>query len=321
MDRRVFVQILVGGIIAAPLLAHSQAAKRIWRIGILDLGLPRLFAAFRESMRDLGYADGQNVEYDVRSAQGKPEEVAALATGLVEVHPDVIVTAGLLSSRSLMRATTTIPIVIAAMGDAISAGIVDNLAHPRGNVTGISFLNNELSGKRLELLKEALPRLHRVATFNDPTIPQSFYEATETTAKLLRLRLQRIDIRAPHDFDRAYRDARKGGAQAVIVLASAFFDAHRGRLVELALQARLPAIYHTREYAEAGGLMTYGTDLVVLFREAAIYVDKILKGAKPVDLPWEQPTKFELVINLKTAKALGITISQSLLLRADEVIQ
>src|SRR5262249_41175743 len=163
--------------------------------------------------------------------QGNPDEVTALAAELVEVHPDVIVTAGLLSSRSLMRDTTTIPIVIAAMGDAVSAGIVDNLAHPRGNVTGLSFLSNELSGKRLELLKEALPWLHRVATFNDPNIPQSFYEATETTAKRLKLRLQRIDIRAPDDFDRAYRDARKGGSEAVVVLASAFFDAHLRRLI------------------------------------------------------------------------------------------
>ena len=196
-----------------------------------------------------------------------------------------------------------------------------NLAQPTGNVTGLTFLNTELSGKRLELLKEALPRLHRVAVFNDVNSQRSYLDETESAAERLGLQLHRIDVRTSGEFERAYAEAKRAADEAVDVLASPFFNANRGRLVQLASRDRLPAIYESREYAVSGGFMTYGQDLAVLFRRAATYVDRILKGAKPSELPWEQPTKFELVINIKTAKALGITIPKSLLLRADEVIQ
>lgn len=321
IDRRRFVGALAGSLVAAPLLTRSQPAKRPWRIGILDPGLPHLFAAFRESMRDLGYAEGRDVEYEVKSAQGDPEQIIALAAELVRLKPDLIVTAATLPSQALMRDTTTIPVVVAAIGDAVSAGIVRKLAQPQGNVTGLTFLNTELSAKRLELLQVAFPKFRRVAVFNDLSSQQSYREQTEKAAEQLGLRLQRIDIRTSGEFEHAYQEARQSGAEAIDVLASPFFNANRVRLVELALQYRVPAIYESREYAEAGGLMTYGQDLAVLFRRAAIYVDKILKGAKPSELPWEQPAKFELIINLKTAQALALTIPQTLLVRADEVIR
>jgi putative tryptophan/tyrosine transport system substrate-binding protein len=321
LKRRDFVGALPGSLIAASLLARSQPAGKPARIGILDPGIPHLFAAFRESMRLLGYAEGRDVEYEVRTADGNPNEVPALAVELVRQKPDVIVTAATLPSHALMRETTGIPVVVAAIGDAVAAGIVRNLAQPQGNITGLTFLNTELSAKRLELLREALPRLRRVAVLNDLNSQVSYREQTEKAARQLGLQLQRIDIRAASEFEGAFQDAGRGGAEAVDVLASPFFNANRARLVELALKYRVPAIYESREYAEAGGLMTYGQDLAVLFRRAATYVDKILKGAKPSDLPWEQPTKFELVINLKTAKLLALTIPQSLLVRADDVIR
>jgi putative ABC transport system substrate-binding protein len=221
----------------------------------------------------------------------------------------------------LLSQTTTIPLVVASIGDAISAGIVRNLAQPTGNVTGLTFLNTELSGKRLELLKEALPRLRRVAVFNDVNSQRSYLDETESAAERLGLQLHRVDLRTSGEFERAYAEAKRAADEAVDVLASPFFNANRGHLVELAARYRLPAIYESREYAVAGGFMTYGQDLAALFRRAATYVDRILKGAKPSELPWEQPTKFELVINIKTAREIGITIPQSLLLRADEVIQ
>lgn len=290
-------------------------------VGILDPGIPHLFAAFRESMRDLGYVEGRTVVYEVRNAEGNPDAMPGLAAEIVRARPDVIVTAATLPTNILMRQTGTIPIVVAAIGDAVSAGVARSLAHPVGNVTGMTFLNTELSGKRLELLVELLPRLQRVAVFNDPNSQQSYQDETERAAKRLKMQLQRIEVRAIADLDRAYEEARRGRAEAIDVLASPFFNNHRVRLVALAEQHRFPSIYESREYAEAGGLMTYGQDLTVLFRRSAMYVDKILRGAKPADLPWEQPTKFELVINLKTAKMLGIAIPKALLLRADDVIE
>jgi putative tryptophan/tyrosine transport system substrate-binding protein len=207
------------------------------------------------------------------------------------------------------------------VGDAVGAGLVSALAKPIGNITGLSFLNKELSAKRIELLKEALPYATKVAMLNDVTTSQTDATETRTAAQRLGLQLQQIDVRSSVGLESAFNDAKRGRAEAVDVLASAFFNAQRVLIVRLAAQTRLPAIYESREYVDAGGLMSYGQDLYGLFRRAAYFVDKIIKGAKPVDLPWEQPTKFELVINLMTAKALGLTIPKSLLLRADEVIQ
>jgi putative ABC transport system substrate-binding protein len=321
MNRRTIIRIAGGTLVAAWLSARGQQPDKVWRVGILDPGLPHLFAAFRESMRDLGYVEGRNIRFEEKNANGNPDLIPALARELVALKPDVIVTAAALPIHALLSETTSIPLVVASIGDAVSAGIVRNLAQPTGNVTGLTFLNTELSGKRLELLKEALPRLHRVAVFNDVNSQRSYLDETESAAERLGLHLHRIDMRTSGEFERAYAEAKRAADEAVDVLASPFFNANRERLVQLASRDHLPAIYESREYAVAGGFMTYGQDLAVLFHRAATYVDRILKGAKPADLPWEQPTKFELIINLKTAKALGLTVPQSVLLRADEVIQ
>jgi putative ABC transport system substrate-binding protein len=321
MYRRTILRAAAGALVATALSARGQQPGKIWRVGILDPGIPELFAAFRQSMRELGYVERVNIMFEQKSANGDPDLVPALARELVALKPDLIVTAATLPVHSVLRETGTIPVVVAAIGDAVSAGIVSNLSQPRGNATGLTFLNTELSAKRLELLKEALPGLRRVAVFNDLNSQQSYVVETERAAKRLGLQLHRIDMRTSGEFERAYAEAGRGNAEAIDVLASPFFNANRERLVQLTLRYRLPAIYESREYAEAGGFMTYGQDLAVLFRRAATYVDKILKGAKPSELPWEQPTKFELVINLKAGKALGIPIPQSMLLRADVVIE
>jgi putative tryptophan/tyrosine transport system substrate-binding protein len=313
--------VLAVSVTLAPFATEAQPAAKAARIGILDPGIPHLFTAFRQALRDLGYVEGQNVVFDVRSASGRLDTIPTLARDLVRSNPDLIVSASTLPLQSLKRETTTIPIVAAAIGDAVGAGLVVSLPRPGGNLTGLSFLNTELSGKRLEVLLEALPGLRRVAMLNDPTTSQLDLAATASAARQLHVQLLRFDVRDVEEFERAFLAARRGGAEAIDVLASAFFNANRKQIVDLAARNRLPAIYESREYAEAGGLLTYGQDLTDLFRRAATYVDKILKGAKPADLPVEQPTKFELVINLKTAKALGLTIPQTLLQRADEIIQ
>jgi len=308
MNRRTIIRGAAAALVAPLLSARGQQPDKVRRVGILDPGLPHLFAAFRESMRDLGYVDRGNVRFEEKNANGDAALVPALARELVALKPDVIVTAATLPTHALLSETTTIPVVVAAIGDAVSAGIVRSLAQPTGNVTGLTFLNSELSAKRLELLKEALPRLSRVAVFNDVNSQQSYLNETESAATRLDLRLHRIDVHTSSDFERAYAEAVRAADGAVDVLASPFFNSNRVALVRLASQYHLAAIYESREYADVGGFMTYGQDLAVLFRRAASYVDRILKGATPSDLPWEQPTKFELVINLKTAKALPITV-------------
>jgi len=320
MDRRAFIGMVGRSILAAPIAARAQQPAKIARVGILDAGVPHLFAAFREALRALGYIEGQNVAFDLRSAGGRPDQIPILARELVRANPDVIVSAATLPLQSLKRETSTIPIV-AVVGDAVASGLVVSLSRPGGNLTGLSFLNTELSGKRLEVLLEALPGLRRVAMLNDSNTSQPYVGATEAAARQVRVQLLRFDIRNADDLERVFLMAKRDGAEALTVLASAFFNANRKQIVDLAARSRLPAIYESREYAEAGGLLTYGQDLTDLFRRAATYVDKILKGTKPADLPVEQPTKFELVVNLKTAKALGLAIPQSILVRADEVIQ
>ena len=317
IDRRAFVTFGAGALLVGVRGTVAQAVDGPRRIAILDPGIPEHFAALRESMRELGYVEGRNIVYEVKNADGNPDAIPALATELVRSKPDVIVTAATLPTNALMRRTTTIPIVVASIGDAVSAGVVRSLAHPVGNVTGMTFLNTELSGKRLELLVELLPHLQKVAAFNDPSSQQSYLEETERAAKRLKVQLLTIDLRTTADLESAYQEAKRGKAEAINVLASPFFNNHRARLVGLAEQYRFPSIYESREYAQAGGLMTYGQDLDVLFRRSATYIDRILKGAKPADLPWEQPTKFELVINLKTAKMLGITVPKPLLMRSE----
>jgi putative tryptophan/tyrosine transport system substrate-binding protein len=330
VDRREFVGTLAGGLLAAPLAAEAQPAAKVARIGYLSGSLaagPHLREAFRQGLRDLGYVEGRNVVIEYRDAEGKVERLPALAAELVALKVDVIVTAaGTLVALAAQQATRTLPIVFAAAADPVGSGLVTSLARPGGNVTGLSLLTPELVGKCLEQLKQAVPGVTRVAVLWSPgalgeRTEKDMLKGAEVAGRELGVRLQFVEARGPKDFDRAFSDMTRARAGALTVLASVMFTNERRRLVDLAAKHRLPAVYSLREFVDAGGLMAYGPNLADLFRRAAVYVDKILKGAKPADLPVEQPTTFELVINLKTAKALGLTIPQSLLQRADQVIQ
>jgi putative ABC transport system substrate-binding protein len=330
MERRTFMAMLTGGLVAAPLAAEAQQAAKVARIGYLANNVaanPHGLEAFRQGLRDLGYVEGRNVVIEYRDAEGKPERLPALAAELVALKVDVILVGGTPTALAAKQATRTLPIVFTAATDPVTDGLVTSLARPGGNVTGLSTSAAlEIVGKRLELLKQAIPGVTRVAVLWQPggqgerTI-KDWLKAAEVAARALGVRLQVVEVRGPEDFDRAFSDMTTARAGALTVLGTVMFFNERRRLVDLAAKNRLPAVYPSREYVDAGGLMAYGSNFADLFRRAAAYVDKILKGAKPGDLPVEQPTKFELVINLKAAKALGLTIPQSLLLRADEVIQ
>jgi putative ABC transport system substrate-binding protein len=327
--RRAFIGSLAGGIVVAPLAAEAQQAAKIARIGYLAgnlAGGPHVAEAFRQGLRDLGYVEGRNVVIEYRDAEGKFERLPALAAELVALKVDVIVAANNLAALAAKQATRTLPIVFAAVGDPVTSGLVTSLARPGGNVTGLSMLAQELVGKRLELLTQAVPGVSRVAVLWQPgAVPErtdkDILKGADVAARALGVRCHFVEARGPEDFDRAFSDMTRARADALTVLPSTMFGNERTRLVDLAAKNRLPAVYQSREFVDAGGLMSYGPNFADLFRRAATYVDKILKGAKPGDLPVEQPTKFELVINLKTAKALGLTIPPSLLGRADEVIQ
>jgi putative ABC transport system substrate-binding protein len=330
LDRRTFVGILTIGLLAAPLAARAQQAGKVPRIGFLSLNLApnrHLHKAFRQGLRDLGYVEGGNIVIEHRDAGGKVEGLPALAAELVALKVDVIVTGGgTASALAAKQATTTIPIVFASAPDPVGDGLVASLARPGGNVTGLSNLNSELVGKCLEQLKQAVPGVGRVAVlwqpgFMDKRTDKDMLKAADVAARALRVRLQVVGARGPADIEGAFSEITRARADALTVLSSAMLFTERRRLVDLAAKNRLPVAYAQREFVEAGGLMAYGPNLADLFRRAASYVDKILKGAKPADLPVEQATKFELVINLKTAKALGLTIPPSLLLRADQVIE
>jgi putative tryptophan/tyrosine transport system substrate-binding protein len=295
-------------------------APKLPEIGILDPGIPQMFSAFRQGMRDHAYVEGQNISYAYRSGEGRAESVRQLAIELIRLSPDVIVTASPLPVRAVREATSTIPIVF-VLGDAVSTGAVSNLSRPGGNMTGLSFLNQELSSKRLQLLLEALPKTRKVAVLWDSSTPRRWLEATEEAGRVLDVELQVLEIAGPDGFVSAFEAAIASHAEALDILASAFFNANKERLVELAAKYRLPAIYEHGDFVHSGGLLAYGPSIPDVFRRAATYVDKILKGANPGDLPVEQPTKFELVVNLKTASSLGLIIPPALLDRADEVIE
>ncbi|MFL5068088.1 MAG: ABC transporter substrate-binding protein [Xanthobacteraceae bacterium] len=320
LKRREFIGLLGGTALVWPAAARGQHPSTLAQVGVLDPGFPHHFDAFRRGMRDLGYLEGQNVSFIYRSAGGRAEGLPALASELVGLKPHVIVTASPLFVRAVSDATSTIPIVFAAVGDAIAAGVVNSLAHPGGNVTGLSFLNVELSAKRLELLLEALPEVRRVAVLWDANTPRRWVAATEEASRGRGVAVQVLEVTGPETFESAFEAAR-ARADALDILSSGLFNANKARLVELAAKYRLPTVYEHDDFVRAGGLMGYGPSIPDLFRRAAIYVDKILKGAKPGDLPVEQPTKFLLVINLTTAKALGLNIPPTLLARADEVIE
>ena len=329
MNRRAFLSALSGSLLAAPLAAEAQLGK-VFRIGILsnvpltDPEGARLWGAFIQGLRDLGYVEGQNITIEHRSSEGKFDRLPDLAAELVRLKVDVIVTPALQNALAAKQATRTIPIVMASSGDPVGAGLVASLARPGGNVTGLSVLGFEIVGKQIELLKEIVPEVSRMAVLGNPTSQEVYplwLGQVKVAARSLGVQLQTLEARGPDDFERAFAAMTRERAGALFVLGDGMFLLHRTRIAELAAKHRLPAMYPVRGFVDAGGLMVYGPSPHDSFRRAATYVDKILKGAKPADLPVEQATKFELVINLKTAKALGLTIPQSVLVRADEIIQ
>ena len=313
----------------APFAAEAQQAAKVARLGFLALNpaaSPHLHEAFRQGLRDLGYVEARNLVIEYRDAKGKFERLPALAAELVALKVDVIVAGGTPHALAAQQATRTIPIVVTGAGDPVTSGLVTSLARPGGNVTGLSNLRPDLVGKCLEQLKQAVPGVSHVAVLWQPggrseRTEKDMLKEAEVAGRALGVRLQFVEARGPADFDRAFSDMTRARAGALTVWPTAMFFNERRRLVDLAAKNRLPTVYSWRESVDAGGLMAYGPNVADLFRRAATYVDKILKGAKPADLPVEQPTKFELVINLKTAKALGLTIPQTLLQRADQVIE
>jgi putative ABC transport system substrate-binding protein len=313
-------------LLAAPLPVEAQPPSKVPRIGILTPAAGAstpLWDAFRQGLRDLGYVEGKNITLEYRFAAGQNERLPALAAELVQLPVDLMVTNSGAAAQAARNATATIPIVMAASGDPVRIGVVASLAQPGGNVTGLSLMVPELGGKRLELLKEALPHVSRVAVLwhvGNPASPEEL-RAIEAAARVLGLQLHALAVGHPDELDSVFAAMTRERVEALITLADAVLWNHRTRVVALAAQHHLPAIFDAREFADAGGLMAYGPHVPDSYRRAAVYVDKILKGAQPADLPVEQPRKFELVLNLKTTKALGIMMPPSLFLLADEVIQ
>jgi ABC-type uncharacterized transport system substrate-binding protein len=328
MERRTFV---AGSLtlLAAPLAAQAQQARKTYRIGILgnvpltDPRSARLWGAFTEGLRDLGYVDGGNTAIEHRSSEGKYERLPALAAELVRLNVDIIVAPAAQNVLAARQASQTIPIVMASVGDPVGNGLVASLARPGGNVTGTSFLTSAMVGKQLELLTQITPHVARLAILLNPANPGHplTLEEAKVAAHSLRVQLQALEARGPDDFERAFAAMTRKHAGALFVPWDGTFLVHLTRITRLAAKTRLPTLYGQRGYVDAGGLASYGPSAIESFRRAAAYVDKILKGAKPGDLPVEQPTKFEFVINSKTARSLGLTIPPPLLRGADEVIE
>lgn len=327
MDRRTFVSTAAGALLVKAFPANAQPATKVPRIGVLYASasdaVSQFVEAFSQSLREHGYVEGQNIVVERRFGEAKPERIAEIAAELVRLKVDVIVTSTDAAIAAVKRQTQTIPIVMASSTDPVGTGFVASLARPGGNVTGLSFISPELSAKRLGLLREAVPGLSRVAIMWNPEVRGAVleYKETESAARSLRLQLQSVEVSRADDFDRAFSALMTARAEALIVVPFPVAFTNRSQIASLAQKNRLPSMHGLREFAEAGGLMAYGPNNAEQWRRAATYVDKILKGAKPSDLPIEQPSKFELVINLKTAKALGLTIPPSALSRADVVIQ
>jgi len=326
MDRRAFMGTLAGGLLAAPLAAAAQQAGKVWRVAVLTGGLPRSAApvrALEQRLAELGYVEGRNLAIDFQSAGGQNDRLPALAGELVQGRPDVLVAFSTQSALAAKNATQTIPIVLGAVGDPVGSGIVPSLGRPGGNITGASMLNAELSAKGLQLLKEAVPAASRVAVLwnSGNRLHREVRGASEAAAKTMKVVLQFVDVRGSDDLPRAFDAITQQRADALLVFPDNVTLVHRKPILDYTTRRRLPTMYPFREMVEEGGLMCYGPSLIESFRAAAGYVDKILKGAKVGDLPIAQATKFDAVINLKTAKALGLTIPQSVLARADEVIE
>jgi len=325
MDRRTFIASMVGAVLSAPLAAAAQAGK-VYRVGFLwdsPTMFPDAIEAFHRGLRDLGWVEGQNIVVEYRWGEGRHDRLHDLAEELVRLKVDVIVAGGSFYTEAAKRATSTIPIIFVSHADPIGSGHVASLARPGANITGVALMMTETNAKSLELLKEAVPGLSRVAVIWDPATPSHGpgLKAVEVAGRALGFRLQPVAVRSATEFDSAFSAIVRERAGGLLVLSTPIFIAEAKRLAELAITHKLPSMFGPRHHVEAGGLMSYSPDRAEVFRRGAIYVDKVLKGAKPTDLPVEQPTKFELVINLKTAKALGLTIPQSFLLRADQVIQ
>jgi putative ABC transport system substrate-binding protein len=325
VDRRAFLHSLAGGALATPLAAQAQEPK-VWRIGLLgyvfDPAHGDRWKALRDRLRELGYVEGRNAVFEARWSDGR-SRLPGFAAELVDAKVDIIVTAGSESAAAAKQATSRIPIVTATGGDLQGLGVVESLARPGGNVTGVISLTTELGGKRLELVKQLVPRVSRVAIVRDPTNrgPGRLVRDAEDAGKRLGVVVTVVGVPTPKDLDGAFSTMKRGGADAVMLAENTVFLAYRQHIADLAVMHRLPMMAPAKEFVLAGALASYGTDYPDLFRRAAGYVDKILKGARPADLPVEQPTKFELVVNLKTAKALGLTIPTSVLQRADQVVE
>ena len=325
MNRRTW---LLGslGLLTAPRVAAAQPPAKIPRVGILTAANPdasNVWGAFLQALRELGYVEGENLTLERRYFGDSVEQLPALAAEIARLQVDVIVTGAAPEPEAARRATATIPIVTAAHLDPVGSGLVTSLARPGGNVTGLSLRAPELRGKQLQLLKEALPGLDSVAVLANPSLPLHALDLKEleSAARSLKLQLRVVTATAPSDLSDAVAAATKEGAGALLLLTDAMFFRNRARVVELATKARLPVIAGVREQAEAGCLLTYGVNLREAFRRAAWYVDRILKGARPADLPIERPTTFDMVVNLKTARALGLSLPRSLLSRADEILE
>jgi len=321
MDRRSFLGTLAGGLLAAPLVAPAQQPGKSARIGLLGDVPSFLDEAFREGLRELGYNEGQNIVIEHRSPEWKYERLPGLAADLVRLKVDVIVAASPAATKAAKQATSTIPIVFTVSGDPVADGFVASLARPGGNITGLATIGPELVGKQLEMLKGVAPTVSRVAVLQNPNSHRGVFRQAEGLARGLGVQLHSLEARTSSEIETAFAAMRRQRVDGILVLRDAVFRAQRAQITGLAAKNRLPAVYGLREEAEAGGLIAYGASVPQLYRRAATYVDRILKGAKPADLPVEQPTEFELVINLKTAKALGLTIPPSLLQRADQVIE
>ena len=324
MERRAFITGMAGGLLAAPFVADAQQAK-VYRIGILSTGNPRstaIFQAFEQRLHDLGYIEDQNLAIEFRNAEGRIDRLPGLAAELVRLNVDVVIVASDPGTRAVKEASAKIPIVIVSVNyDPIALGYIKSLARPGTNVTGVLFLHRELTAKRIELFKEILPTVNRVSVLSDPQGADQL-RALEAANRSMGLKLQVLQLGNPsYDFESAFRIAMRARAEALYVLTTPVIFRERSTIAQLALKNRLPTSFAHREHVDAGGLMSYGPNFEDMWRLAAVFVDKILKGAKAADLPVEQPTKFELVINLKTAKALGLTIPPSVLLRADQVIE
>lgn len=316
---------LAATVLLAPGVAQAQQPQKVARIGFLQSSdTPLALAAFRQGLRDLGYVEGENIVIEYRTAKANPDRIPGLVSELVQLKVDVLVSTAQPAIERAKQATKTIPIIMIATFDPVATGLIDSLARPGGNVTGVYTLQRELSGKRLELFKEMLPGISRVGVLWDPNIPGPVisYKEYETAARALQMTLESLEVRRPKpDFEGAYQAATNGRANALVVIANSLMNRYRKDIADLAIKTRLPVMCERSDYVESGGLVSYGADAAERYKRAVVYVDKILKGAKPADLPVEQPTRFEFVINLKTAKQIGLTIPPNVLARADKLIR